>query len=68
MGDVVGGWMLAKGALAASRMGDDALASGKLALARIYADHVMAGAAGKVAGIMAGAADLELITADALAS
>jgi hypothetical protein len=67
MGDVIGGWMLAKGALAASRMDDAALASGKLALARIYGEHVLAGADGKVAGVTAGAADLELMTADALA-
>jgi alkylation response protein AidB-like acyl-CoA dehydrogenase len=68
MGDVVGGWMLAKGALAASRMDDAALASGKLVLARVYAEHVLAGAQGKVAGVQAGAADLELMTAHALAS
>jgi hypothetical protein len=68
MGDVVGGWMLAKGALAASRMDDEALAGGKLALARLYSEHVLAGATGKVAGVTAGAADLELMTAYALAS
>jgi hypothetical protein len=68
MGDVVGGWMLAKGALAASRMDDEALAGGKLALARLYGEHVLAGAAGKVAGVTAGAADLEVMTAQVLAS
>ncbi|HTI66091.1 MAG TPA: acyl-CoA dehydrogenase [Caulobacteraceae bacterium] len=49
MGDVVGGWMLAKGAAA-----DPARAG----LERLYAEHVLAGAPALVAAVQAGVGDL----------
>ncbi len=43
MGDTTGGWMLAKGALAASRRDtDDAHRRTKIALAHIFAESVLA--------------------------
>jgi alkylation response protein AidB-like acyl-CoA dehydrogenase len=65
LGDTVGGWMLAKGALAAAK-GPDAAARG--ALARLYADQVLTGAAGLAEGVMAGSGDLEALTAGVLAA
>ena len=50
-GDVCGGWMLAKGALADSE-GD------RPALARLYAEQMLAGASGLAEGVMQGADDL----------
>ena len=61
MGDVCGGWMLAKGALAAPD-------SHRPALARLYAERVLTAAPGLAAGIAAGAGDLEGLDAEALAS
>ncbi|MDB5457090.1 MAG: acyl-CoA dehydrogenase domain protein, partial [Caulobacter sp.] len=58
-GDVTGGWMLAKGAMADR----DGL---RPALARLYAEQVLSGAAGLAAGVMQGAAELEAATAEAL--
>ena len=52
-GDVLGGAMLAKGALA-----DPARAP----LARIYSDHVLATAPGRIAAVTAGADDLTAAT------
>jgi hypothetical protein len=68
MGDVVGGWLLAKGAMAAAegRAGDEAYARSKIALAHRYAETVLAQAPGQVAGITAGAADLEALGATVL--
>ena len=62
LGDVTGGWMLARAALIASaRMtdGDDGLYwRTKIGLARLYADHVLAQAPGLTAAVTAGAHDL----------
>jgi len=71
LGDVVGGWMLAKGGLAASAAiaageGDAGWLSTRLALARIYAESVLAQVPGQVAGVMIGAADLEATTPEML--
>ena len=71
LGDVVGGWMLAKGALAASAAiatgdGDAGWLGTKLALARIYAEAVLAQVPGQVAGVMIGAADFEATTPEML--
>ncbi len=62
MGDVVGGWMLARAAAAG---GPDART--RAALAKLYADQVMTGAPGLADAVMAGAADLEALSAEALA-
>ena len=59
LGDVVGGWMLAKGALAEPR-------GVRLALARVYAETVLATVPGQVAGVTMGAGDLEGVTPEAL--
>ena len=66
LGDVVGGWMLAKGALAASGEADAAWADSKRALARVFAESVLAQVPGAAAGVMLGAADLEAMTPDVL--
>ncbi len=70
-GDVVGGWMLAKGGLAAlahaKRADSDApYWRTKIALAGVYADHVLTQAAGLGAAATAGAYDLSETAADAL--
>ena len=59
LGDVVGGWMLAKGALAQPE-------GVRLALARVYAETVLATVPGQVAGVTMGAGDLEGVTPEAL--
>ena len=58
-GDVVGGWMLSKGALAGQRHlkdadGDPAFYASKIALAGFFAENVLAQAHGKLAAITAG--------------
>ena len=73
MGDLVGGFMLAKGALLASeRMSrnDDADLwwRTRIGLARVFADQVLAQAPGLTAGVTAGAIDLLRTTAGALGS
>jgi len=65
MGDVVGGWMLAKGALAAA---DGPEAELRAALARTYADQVLSGAPGLAAAATAGAGALEQLSATVLAA
>ena len=65
-GDVIGGWMLGRQALAAAGSTDPWL-QGKAALARVYASQVLAQAGGIADGLMDGAADLEGATADMLA-
>jgi alkylation response protein AidB-like acyl-CoA dehydrogenase len=67
-GEVIGGWLLAKGALAAAdgRAGDETFAQSRIGLAARYAETVLAQAPGQVAGITAGAAGLEALTAAAL--
>ena len=66
LGDVVGGWMLAKGALAAAGEPDAAWAESKRALARVFAEAVLAQVPGAAAGVMIGAADLEAMTPEVL--
>ena len=66
LGDVVGGWMLAKGALAAAGEADTAWAESKRALARVFAESVLAQVPGAAAGVMLGAADLEAMTPEVL--
>lgn len=66
-GDVVGGWMLAKGALAAlehiKASGDDGnYWHTKIASAAIYSDHVLTRAPGLSLAATAGADDLSTIT------
>jgi alkylation response protein AidB-like acyl-CoA dehydrogenase len=59
LGDVVGGWMLAKGALAQP-------GGVRLALARIYAETVLATAPGQAAGVTMGGEVLEGVTPEDL--
>ncbi len=70
MGEVVGGWMLAKGAAAAKARiaaGDsDPFWPGKIALARVYADQVLTLAPGRLVAITAGGEDLQTMTAEML--
>jgi len=66
LGDVVGGWMLAKGALGAATEADAAWADSKRALARIYAEAVLSRVPGQVAGVKLGAADLAALTPEVL--
>jgi hypothetical protein len=73
LGDTVGGWMLAKGALAARRdlaagAGDAVWLKGKVELLRVYADNVLAQAPGLVDAVMQGAEALEALSADSLAA
>jgi hypothetical protein len=65
MGDVVGGWMLAKGALAAAAGPE---ADYRAALARTYADQVLTGAPGLAQAATSGAAALEQLSAAVLAA
>ncbi|MBU4432888.1 MAG: acyl-CoA dehydrogenase [Alphaproteobacteria bacterium] len=66
LGDVVGGWMLAKGALGAAGEADAAWAESKRALARVYAEAVLAQVPGQAAGVMLGAADFAAMTAEVM--
>src|SRR5689334_7582223 len=66
-GDVIGGGMLGRQALAAAGSDDPWLKS-KAALARIYASQVLSQASGLGRGLTEGAADLEATPAAALAS
>ena len=50
VGDVTGGWMLAKGALADPK---------RAGLARLYGEHVLAAAPARLAALQAGVGDLE---------
>ena len=59
LGDTVGGWMLAKAALAASRGADADYARGKLALARLFATQVLTCAPGLADVVQAGAGEIE---------
>ena len=65
-GDVIGGWMLGRQALAAAGSEDPWL-KGKLALARLYSGQVLSLAPGLAEGLTDGAADLEATPAAALA-
>jgi alkylation response protein AidB-like acyl-CoA dehydrogenase len=71
LGDVVGGWMLAKGALAAS----EALAAGegpadyyrtKIGMARVYAEQVLSRAPGLAQAVSQGAIDLFRATPESM--
>jgi hypothetical protein len=66
-GDVIGGAMLGRQALAAAGSEDPWL-KGKAALARVYAGQVLSLAPGLAEGLTDGAADLEATPAAALAS
>ncbi|WP_293900848.1 acyl-CoA dehydrogenase [Phenylobacterium sp.] len=65
-GDVVGGWVLGRQALAAAGSDDPWLVA-KGGLARLYASQVLSLAPGQADGIADGAGDLETTTAAALA-
>jgi hypothetical protein len=65
-GDVIGGWILGRQAIAAAGS-DDPWLQGKAALARVYASQVLAQAGGLADGLMEGADDLEATAATALA-
>jgi hypothetical protein len=65
-GDVAGGWILGKQALAAAGA-DDPWLKGKAALARVYAAQVLAQAPGLADGVCESPEDLESMPAEALA-
>jgi alkylation response protein AidB-like acyl-CoA dehydrogenase len=67
-GDVIGGWLVARGALAAAqgRAGDAAYAGAKIGLAGVYASTLLAQAPGQLAGVTAGATTLAELDAAAL--
>jgi len=66
-GDVIGGWILGRQAIAAAGS-DDPWLQGKAALARIYASQVLAQAGGLADGLVEGVEDMEATTAGMLAS
>jgi len=61
-GLIAGGWLLAKGALAAARhlgtRGENAWWSGRLVLAHFFGEHVLSRTPGLLAAVTAGASDL----------
>jgi 3-(methylthio)propanoyl-CoA dehydrogenase len=71
LGNVVGGWMLAKGALAASEKiaageGDKDYWRSKIGLARVYAEQVLSLAPGQAQAVTQGAVDLFRVTPEAI--
>ncbi|MFC0632733.1 acyl-CoA dehydrogenase [Brevundimonas balnearis] len=71
MGDVIGGWMLAKGALAAADRlkagdGDPAWLQGKIDLYEVYAANVLGHASSRLAAVGQGGGLLMRMTAQAL--
>lgn len=66
-GLVVGGWLMAKSALAARGLDADGVAEAQLPLARFYAEQLLPQAAGLVGAATAGSRDLFALDADALA-
>ena len=66
-GVTLGGWLLAKGALAAAEMGDKALADEKLVLARFYAEQLLPQGAALQGAATAGKDDLFALNAAQLA-
>jgi hypothetical protein len=73
MGDVIGGWMLCRGAVIASGKlstgeGDRDYWRMRLGLARVYGEAVLATAAGQEAAVTMGALDLANLTAEALSA
>ena len=72
LGDVVGGWMLAKGALAAkarldAKDGDAAWLQGKLDLYEVYAANVLGHVSSRLAAVGQGGELLNRLTVEALA-
>jgi 3-(methylthio)propanoyl-CoA dehydrogenase len=72
LGDVVGGWMLAKGALAAKAKldandGDPAWLQGKLDLYEVYAANVLGHVSSRLAAVGQGGDLLKRLTVEALA-
>ncbi|HYC75499.1 acyl-CoA dehydrogenase [Brevundimonas sp.] len=72
LGDVVGGWMLAKGALAAREIldageGDPAWLEGRITLYEVYAANVLGHASSRLAAVGQGGALLERMSAEVLA-
>ena len=72
LGDVVGGWMLAKGALAAKTKldandGDAAWLQGKLDLYEVYAANVLGHVSSRLAGVGQGGELLNKLSLEALA-
>ena len=65
-GLVVGGWLLAKSALAARNLDGDSVAAAQLPLARFYAEQLLPAASGLVGAATAGSRDLFALDADAL--
>ena len=71
VGDVVGGWMLGKQALAASKMiaageGDQAYYKTRIGLARVFAHQVLAQAPGLAQAVTQGSVDLYRATPESL--
>ena len=71
MGDVIGGWMLAKGALAAKARldahdGDPAWLQGKLDLYEVYAANILGHASSRLAAVGQGGDLLSRINREAL--
>ena len=71
LGDVVGGWMLAKGALAASRNiadgeGPQDYWRTKIGLARVYSEQILAGSPALAQAVSQGAIDLFRATPESL--
>ena len=65
-GDVIGGWLLAKGALAARNVAEDDYLRSKGWLARFYADHVLSPAPARLSAVTAGAEELYALTPELL--
>jgi hypothetical protein len=59
LGDTVGGWMLTKAAHAAASLEDKHYARGKLALARIFVNQMLAQAPGLAEAVQSGSRELE---------
>jgi hypothetical protein len=66
-GTVIGGWFLARQALAARDLGDD-FGAAKVVTARYYAEQVLPTARGMVPSVVAGFDDLFALSVDQLAS
>ncbi len=65
-GLVVGGWLMAKSALAAPAATDNEVAQTQLVLARFYAEQLLPQVAGLSGAATAGADDLFALTAEQL--
>ena len=73
MGDVIGGWLLAKGALAAKAQmetgeGDAAWLQGRMDLYEVYAANVLGHASSRLAAVGQGGALLQRMTLDVLSA